>query len=79
MQRTSCQVHTFDPTLDDAKRKRIAKVPGIHLHEYGLASHDGKQTILGIDAQVLTLSTIMREAACPLLNKIKELMLPIMT
>ena len=62
LRRTAGQVHTFDPTLDDAKRKKVAEVPGISLHEYGLASQDGEQTISGIDAKVFTLETILRKA-----------------
>ena len=59
LNRTPCEVHTFDPTLDSGKRALVERVPAIHLHEYGLGAEDSHATFGDFDAEIKTLPTIL--------------------
>ena len=66
LNRTPCEVHTFDPTLDSEKRARVERVPAIHLHDYGLGAEDGRATMGAFDAEIKTLPTILGTSLYPL-------------
>ena len=58
---TPCSVFTFDPTLNDTQRARVAAVPAIHFAAIGLSNADGEVVIKGKPCPVRTLHTLMQE------------------
>lgn len=61
LRRTPCTVHTFDPTLDDAKRENLRRFPDLRVHEIGIGNETKREVIAGFDAEVQTLQQIMGE------------------
>ena len=61
LNRTACEVFTFDPTLAPAVQSRVEAVPGISFTAVGLSSVDGDAVINGRSLPVRTLATLMRE------------------
>ncbi|KAK9819754.1 hypothetical protein WJX72_001973 [[Myrmecia] bisecta] len=70
--KTLCQVHVFDPTLDAAKRRHVQKLteqePRLHFHSYGISDRDGKLRTTSSSGELHTrlmdvkkLSTIMAQ------------------
>ena len=56
---TACEVHTFDPTLNDTTADSVRAVPGVHFQGIGLANVDGEQVFKTKSKPVKTLHTIM--------------------
>lgn len=61
LERTPCQVFTFDPTLNEAKLAKVMAVPRLNFSATGLATVDGEASFAGARRPVRTLRTIMKE------------------
>ena len=62
LNRTSCAVFTFDPTLAPEVQAKVEAVPGITFKAVGLSAVDGNAVIGGRTLPVRTLATLMRES-----------------
>ena len=61
LNRTSCAVFTFDPTLAPEVQATVEAVPGITFKAVGLSAVDGNAVIGGHTLPVRTLATLMKE------------------
>lgn len=61
LERTPCQVFTFDPTLNEAKTAKVMAVPRLNFSATGIATKDGDASFGGVRKPVRTLRTIMKE------------------
>ena len=61
LNRTSCAVFTFDPTLAPEVQAAVEAVPGITFNAVGLSAVDGNAVIGGRTLPVRTLATLMKE------------------
>ncbi|KAK9840632.1 hypothetical protein WJX81_005767 [Elliptochloris bilobata] len=53
---TPCEVHTWDHTLDEAKKQVVLSVTGIKLHQIGLAGESS-----AVRADMMTLTAMLTE------------------
>ena len=63
MQRTACEVFTFDPTLSQEDLLTVARVPGISFHPWGLTSEnrtDAQVQQDGLLGEVHTLPEVLQ-------------------
>ena len=61
LNRTTCAVFTFDPTLAPAVQAKVEAVPGINFQAVGLGAVDGDAVIGGRSLPVRTLATLMQQ------------------
>ena len=47
LRRASCQVHTFDPFIEEGVKEKVRRTPGIQFHDWG-TSHETAQTDEGV-------------------------------
>lgn len=58
LRRASCQVHTFDPFIEEGVKEKIRRTPGIQFHDWG-TSHETAQTDEGV--QMKSIQDTMRD------------------
>ena len=61
MNKSSCKVFTFDPTMSPDKEKMLSPRVWKNFHKIGLAKYDGMMQIGGIERKVKDLKSIMRD------------------
>jgi hypothetical protein len=61
MNKSSCKVFTFDPTMSPEKEKMLSPRVLKNFHNIGLGNHDGMMQIEGIERKVKDLKSIMRD------------------
>lgn len=52
-------MHTFDPTLNQMQRAKVAEVPEIMFHDYGLGMVDRKEQIANFSMELKTLPSVL--------------------
>ena len=52
IKKSRCEVHVFDPTLDEAVAAQVRAIKGVTFHPYGLGAIDGVVRFLAVAAMM---------------------------